>query len=774
MTVSSLTVKNSYNGDNTTTAFSYTFPIHTAAELQVIERSALGTETVKTLNSDYTITDNGAAGGSVNFSTAPGNGVTIVLLRNTSLTQEVDYISNDAFGAETHEGALDKLTLQVQEVQEEVDRSIKLSRTNTINTTEFTVDATSRAGKILGFDNAGELVVSQELGSFKGNWSASQTYAARDIVKDTSTNNIFLCNQGHTSSGSQPLTTNTDSGKWDLLVDAAASTTAQTAAASSATAAATSETNAASSASSALSHKNDAETAKTASETAQTAAETARTAAQTAQAAAEAALDNFDDRFLGAKSSDPSVDNDGNSLTDGALYFDTTLNVMKVYDLGATVWRKIQLTATDQANLNTVAAQISPTNNLGTVAGLNTEITNLAGLSSEITNLNGIRTDISGVNSIQAAVSAVNTNSTNINAVNNNSANINTLAGISDLGNLATAHAAVSNVSSNLSSVQNFADVYRISSSAPTTSLNQGDLYFDTTANELKVYKSSGWAAAGSTVNGTAARFEYTATAGQTTFTGADNNSAVLAYDSGFCDIYLNGVKLANADFTATSGNSVVLASGAALNDILMVVAYGTFQLANISINDLTDTPSAIGSAGQALVVNGAGNALTYSNASSAEVYGFEKYYNPSTLVKTVTDSGGKYYIDGVQQDTLELYEGNTYIFNHPSSHPFRFSTDSNNSNAYTTGVTVNSSTQVTIVVASDTPTLYYYCSSHSNMGGQANTPTPANNAVRYITTNQGQDNITESQYANFSDVLFSASGFVFSINSNGNLISTI
>ena len=59
-------------------------------------------------------------------------------------------------------------------------------------------------------------------------------------------------------------------------------------------------------------------------------------------------------------------------------------------------------------------------------------------------------------------------------------------------------------------------------------------------------------------------------------------------------------------------------------------------------------------------------------------------------------------------------------------------------------------------------------------MGGQANTPIPANNAVQYITTNQGQDNITESQYANFDDVLFSASGFVFSINSNGNLISTI
>ena len=127
---------------------------------------------------------------------------------------------------------------------------------------------------------------------------------------------------------------------------------------------------------------------------------------------------------------------------------------------------------------------------------------------------------------------------------------------------------------------------------------------------------------AGSSVNGTADRFEYTATAGQTTFSG-DSNGNTLAYDSGFTDIYLNGVKLANADFTATSGNSVILASPASLNDILMVVAYGTFQLSNFSITDANDVP-VLGSSGQALVVNSAGNALEFSNASSAEVYGFE------------------------------------------------------------------------------------------------------------------------------------------------------
>ena len=413
------------------------------------------------------------------------------------------------------------------------------------------------------------------------------------------------------------------------------------------------------------------------------------------------------------------------------------------------------------SDLNTLASSgiVEDLNILATSA--NVTAMGLLGTSAVVTDLGILGTSANVTNMATLGTST-------------NVSNMSTLAGISSLSNLASAHAAVSNVSTNLAAVQNFADVYRISSSAPTSSLTLGDLYFDTSANELKVYKSSGWAAAGSTVNGTSNRFEYTATANQTTFTGSDTNSKTLAYDAGFIDVYLNGIKLANADYTASSGTSVVLGTGASVNDILMIVAYGTFQLANISINDLTNTPASIGTAGQALVVNSAGNALEYANASSAEVYGFNKYYNPSTLVKTVTAVGGVYVIDGVSQDTLDLYEGNTYIFNHPSSHPFRFSTDSSNSSAYTTGVTVNSSTQVTIVVATNAPTLYYYCSSHSNMGGQANTPTPANNAVQYITTNQGQDNITESQYANFDDVLFSASGFVFSINTNGNLISTI
>ena len=742
MTISSVVVKNSYNGDGSATQFAYQFPIHSTAELKVIERSALGTETVKSLGTHYSVVDNGSSGGTVTFGTAPASGVSVILLRDTNLTQETDYIANDPFPAETHEAALDKLTLQIQEAQEEIDRSIKLSRTNTMTSTEFTNNATDRAGKILAFDTSGELSIAQELGSNRGNWAASTAYAVRDIVKDTSNNNIYMVKTAHTSSGSQPLSSNADIAKWDLLVDAAAASTSAAAAAASETAAALSETNAANSASTANTHKNTAETHKNDAQTAKTAAETAKTAAETAQTAAEAALDTFDDRFLGAKASDPTVDNDGNALIDGAIYFNTTTDVMNVYDLTNTQWRQLALTGTNQTNVNTVSGQISPTNNIATVAGANANITTVAG---QITPTN----------------------------------NIATLAGITGLSSLASAEASghVTNVSNNLAGVNSFAERYRIASSAPSSANDLGDLYFDTTANELKVYKSSGWAAAGSTVNGTSARFEYTATAGQTTFSGADSNSAVMAYDAGFIDVYLNGVKLAGADYTATSGTSVVLAAAAALNDILMVVAYGTFQLANISINDLTDTPAAIGSPGHALIVNNGGTALTYAPASSAEVYGFQKYFTPSTINITVTDSGGKYYIDGVQQKTLNLLEGNTYIFTHPSSHPFRFATaaDAAGSTEYTTGVTVNSSTQVTIVVASDAPTLYYYCSSHSGMGGQANTPVPANNSLRVVNTNQGADSISATEYESFSDVLFSASGFVFSLNATtGRLIATI
>ena len=79
----------------------------------------------------------------------------------------------------------------------------------------------------------------------------------------------------------------------------------------------------------------------------------------------------------------------------------------------------------------------------------------------------------------------------------------------------------------------------------------------------------------------TRTEFVFTATDGQTTFS-TDDTSTALAYTAGKIDVFLNGVRLAPADFTATNGTSIVLASGANTSDVLFVVTYGTFQVADL------------------------------------------------------------------------------------------------------------------------------------------------------------------------------------------------
>jgi len=343
LTISTTTIKNSYSGNGSTTVFNYTFKITDQDDIEVIIRSADGTETTKTISTHYNVSGVGNAnGGSVTFTggNVPTATETVVLRRDTPQTQGVDLIENDPLPANTLEDALDKVTSITQELQEESDRSIKISRTNTMTSTEFTVDATNRANKLLSFDSSGEISVAQELGTFKGNWAASTTYAVRDLVKDTSTNNIFIALTAHTSSGSQPLTTNTDSAKWSLIVDAASATTSQTAAASSATAAASSATAAASSASTASGHKDTATTKASEAATSATAAASSATAAASSATSAAASLDSFDDTYLGSKSSAPSVDNDGNALATGALYFNSSTGALNVWTGSA--WVAIQ------------------------------------------------------------------------------------------------------------------------------------------------------------------------------------------------------------------------------------------------------------------------------------------------------------------------------------------------------------------------------------------------------------------------------------------------
>ena len=508
MTVSTTSISKSTSGNGSATSFPYDYRILEASDLQVIIRSATGTETIKA-TSTYTVTGVGANAGTIVFnnSNIPVSGETVVVRRNVLQTQAIDYIANDPFPAETHEEGLDRATMVIQQVSNNADRSIKFSKTNTFSSSEFTVGATDRANKLLSFDSSGNLSVTQELGTFRGNWGASTSYQIRDIVKDTSTNNIFICITAHTSSGSQPLTTNTDSAKWSLLVDAATATAA-------------------------------AATATTKAGEASTSAGTASTKAGEASSSATAAansFDSFDDRYLGAKSSDPSTDNDGNSLITGALYFDSSANAMKVYTGSA--WQTVTVSTANQNNINTVAgisSQVTAVANdatdIGAVAGKATEIGRLGtsdavadlallGTSAVVADLDAVADKVTEIGRLGTSANVTSMGLLGTSALVTSMGLLGTSAVVTDMGLLGTSAVvtdmdllatsanvtamgnlgtsanvtAMGTVSTNIVDVNTFAVRYRIGSSNPTSSLDAGDLFFNTSDSALKVYNGSAW-----------------------------------------------------------------------------------------------------------------------------------------------------------------------------------------------------------------------------------------------------------------------------------------
>ena len=92
----------------------------------------------------------------------------------------------------------------------------------------------------------------------------------------------------------------------------------------------------------------------------------------------------------------------------------------------------------------------------------------------------------------------------------------------------------------------------------------------------------------GSSVNGTSQRYTYNITSSVSSVSGADANGNTLAYDSGFADVYLNGVRLSGADITITSGNSVSFASNLSNGDVVDIVAYGAFTVASVNADNIS------------------------------------------------------------------------------------------------------------------------------------------------------------------------------------------
>ena len=420
-----------YTGSAGVGPYAFSFEVLTNTDIKVYKNDLL-----LTLTTDYTVSISSTLGtGSVTLVTAATGSDRITIVGARAIQRTTDFTTGGDFFANTLNDEMDSQTILVQQVAETAERGIKAPVTDPTNINMVLPVNTARAGKTLAFDSNGNPIAGDAIGNWRGNWASGTSYQNRDLVKDTTNSNVYIVLTAHTSSGSLPISTNADSAKWGLVVDAAAAgaaqiaaeaaqaaaelaethaetaetnaetaetnaetaatnaatsasnastsastaSTAATNAGNSATAAATSASNASTSASSAsTSASNASSSASSASSSASTAttqatnastsasaastsatnasnsasaastsatnasnsatsAASAQTAAESARDATLAAYDSFDDRYLGSKTSDPSVDNDGNALVAGALYFNSVSGVMKLYNGSAWV-----------------------------------------------------------------------------------------------------------------------------------------------------------------------------------------------------------------------------------------------------------------------------------------------------------------------------------------------------------------------------------------------------------------------------------------------------
>jgi hypothetical protein len=155
MTVQTDLNRKQYAGNGVTTAFA-TSPVvfFDETDLDVYDVvTATGAATLKTLTTDYTVSGGGGSTGTVTMLSAPASGHTLVIVRNVPLTQESDFVQNDASDAEVVEDALDKLTMADQQLSARLDRSFTLADSD-VSGASLAVPTPS-ANKLVGWNSAG-------------------------------------------------------------------------------------------------------------------------------------------------------------------------------------------------------------------------------------------------------------------------------------------------------------------------------------------------------------------------------------------------------------------------------------------------------------------------------------------------------------------------------------------------------------------------------------------------------------------------------------------
>jgi Phage T7 tail fibre protein len=407
-------------------------------------------------------------------------------------------------------------------------------------------------------DGVGDAMTKDTLGVWQG-----QSRRIKEVADPVNAQDAVTKNWAETGMSSQLASATTQASNAAASATAAAgsASTASTQAsvattkASEASASATSASNSATAASgSASSAAGSATTATTKASEASASASTASTKASEASASATAAAGSASSASSSAGTASTQATNAANSATSAANSAST-----------ATTKASEATTSANEASAFATSASGSASAASGSASSASTSATNSANSASSAAGSASTATAQAVIATAKAAEAAVSA---------------------SDAATSATS--AASSAASAAALLDNFDDRYLgPKASAPSVdndgnALIIGALYYDTTTAKMRVYTASGWIDASSASVATLAQFQFNATAGQTTFSGADANGVTLAYTVGAVIVTLNGVILESpGDFSASTGSSIVLTSGAASGDDLNVYAFGNFLIAD-------------------------------------------------------------------------------------------------------------------------------------------------------------------------------------------------
>jgi len=329
---------------NGTGPYQFTFEVLAQTDIAVYRGS-----TLLTLTTDYTVSLNVDGTGSVTLVTTAGTS-NITIVGDRGIARSTDFVTGGDLLANSLNEELDAQTIFNQQTYELALRGLKAPVYDPTDINMTLPAKSSRVGKVLSFDaTTGDPVASitatevMNAQTYATNAANSATAAAASASaasgsassasSSASTATTQASNASTSASNASTSATNASNSASSASTSASNAATSATNASNSASAASTSATNASNSATAASTSASNASTSATNASNSASAAATSETNAATSAAAAAAALDNFDDRYLGAKSSNPTVDNDGNALVTGALYYRTTTPVgMKVYD----------------------------------------------------------------------------------------------------------------------------------------------------------------------------------------------------------------------------------------------------------------------------------------------------------------------------------------------------------------------------------------------------------------------------------------------------------